>query len=87
MPEENEGNVRLNDGLGRTLDRHEGPICKGDVIVVEILGKLVPKRPDDPRPQWFIALDDEGKPGGVPLKPIDANEFYNPRIYQVCWKA
>ena len=65
----------------------EGPILKGDILVLEIGGKLVPKRPDDPKPQWFVALADQHGRAEIPLKPMEECGFYKPRKYAVGWKA
>ena len=64
---------------------HPGPITKGDILVIEIGGKVVPKRPDDPRPQWFMALADQQGAEPIPLKPVDDNKFFAPRLYKAEW--
>jgi hypothetical protein len=40
-----------------------------ELIMLEINGKLVPKRPDDPTPQVFIVTGDAN--GSLPLKPFN----------------
>lgn len=49
------------------------PLNAGDLIVIEIGGKLVPRRPWDDRPQWFVALEDQDG-----ISPVRMNPFDNP---------
>ena len=82
-----EGTSDLSAGLGAYgYKYHEGPVYKGDVLVIEICGKIVPKRPDDPSPQWFVALEDQSEKG-IPLKPMKDVFCFKPRIYKAGWCA
>lgn len=67
----------------KDLEYHEGPIKKGDVIIVEINGKIVPKRPWDPSPQWFVALVDAEGNNEIPMQPMRDSLWFKPRIYRV----
>lgn len=63
---------------------HTGPLLAGELIVLEVSGKLVPRRPDDPRPQWFTVLQDQSDGGSVLLRPFnDVTEKHKARRY-VC---
>jgi len=42
-----------------------------DLIMLEIGGKLVPKRPNDPTPQVFLVTGDPDSDGSLPLKPFN----------------
>ena len=57
------------------FELHTGQLVKGDLIVIEINGQIVPRLPTDPRPQWFVVLKDQKEDEAVPLKP-----FNNPTI-------
>lgn len=67
------------------MDYHPGPLIQGDVIVIEIGGKIVPKRPWDSSPQWFVVRDHQKGAQQVPLLPIDDNKALEPRIYRATW--
>ena len=49
---------------------HRGPLKIGDLIVIEIFGKIVPRRPDDPSPQWFVVTEDQRGNEAVGLMPF-----------------
>ncbi len=49
---------------------HPGPLKMGDLIVIEVNGKIVPRRPDDPRPQWFLVNEDQNGSEDIKLTPI-----------------
>lgn len=49
----------------------EGPLRKGDLIVIESGGRIVPRRPDDATPQWFVVLEDQNGREPVQLKPFN----------------
>ena len=53
------------------FELHTGQLVKGDLIVIEINGKIVPRRPTDARPQWFVVLKDQKDAEEVPLKPFN----------------
>ena len=42
-----------------------------ELIMLEINGKLVPKRPNDPTPQVFIVTGEPDASGSLPLKPFN----------------
>lgn len=71
-----------------SFEEHPGPLVKGDVIVLEIYGKIVPRRPDDARPQVFIVQAHQDGNGQVPLIPVSAvPRGCKPRLYKCGWKA
>lgn len=41
-----------------------------DLIVIEVNGKLIPKRPNEPMPQVFIVVGNPDTDGSIPLKPF-----------------
>jgi len=70
------------------FDLHPGPLLAGDLIVIEINGKIVPKLPDDFRPQWFVVLKDQKDGEEVPLKPFNTeSKLYKVRRYVAVWKG
>lgn len=67
-------------------ETHQGPLAKGDVIVIEINGHLVQKSPTmkgKSNGQWFICLADQDGQKSVQLQPIDDRPGYAPRKYFV----
>lgn len=63
-----------------SFDPHPGPLRRGDLIVVEVNGALVPKL-SGKGPQWFVVLtDDVG--AGVKLKSFhDETTAHHARKY------
>ncbi len=53
------------------FETHPGPLIAGDLIVIEINGKLVPKPSNDLSPQWFVVLKDQIAEESVQLKPFN----------------
>jgi len=53
------------------FETHHGPLIAGDLIVIEINGRLVPKPSNDLTPQWFVVLKDQIAKEEVPLKPFN----------------
>jgi hypothetical protein len=43
-----------------------------DLIVIEVNGKLIPKRPNAPMPQVFIVAGNPDSNGSIPLKPFNS---------------
>ena len=68
------------------FELHPGPLLAGDLIVIEIGGKIVPKRPDDPSPQWFVVLKEQAGQESVPLKPFNnPTKLHKARRYVALW--
>lgn len=65
---------------------HPGPLLKGDLIVIEIEGKIVPKRPYDNSPQWFVVLNDQTGVESIGLKPFNHTKHHKARKYIAGWK-
>jgi len=71
--------------MQQQFDVHPGPLKKGDLIVIEIGGRVVPKLPTDSRPAVFVVLEDQRDAESVRLKPHNAplTALHKPRLY-VC---
>ena len=68
------------------FEDHLGPLCKGDLIVIEIGGRIIPKGPDDPTPQWFVVLGEQAGNERIPLKPYKcATSLQKARKYKALW--
>lgn len=68
------------------FELHHGPLLAGDLIVIDIGGKLVQKRPNDLRPQWFVVLKDQSGSESVPLKPFnEPTRLHKARRYVALW--
>lgn len=69
------------------FEEHPGPLLAGDLIVIEIGGKLVPKLPTDPSPQWFIVLSSQHGTDPVPLEPFNnPTKLHKARKYVAMWR-
>jgi hypothetical protein len=74
-------------GVAMDFEQHPGPLCKGDLIVVEIGGKLVPKGQNGRRPQWFVVLNDQTGTDRVQLQPFNTEtKMHTARRYVCQWK-
>ncbi len=58
-------------GILDEFEDHKGLLRAGDLIVIEIFGRIVPKRPSDKNPQWFVVLSDQIVNEPVNLKPFN----------------
>ena len=77
---------RIDHGAYMEFELHPGPLLKGDLIVIEINGKLVPKRPYDALPQWFVVLEDQEGSESVQLKPFNnQTKLHKARRYLAMW--
>lgn len=66
---------------------HPGPLLQGDIIVLEINGKLLPRGDGAPGPQWFIVQQSQKDGGSVPLLFMNnPTSLHVARRYKCGWK-
>jgi len=63
------------------FEQQTGPIHKGDLLVIEVNGKLVPKV-DKTGPQWFVVTCEERESGRIDMETFNAeNATLKPKRY------
>lgn len=73
--------------ISTEFETHVGPLLKGDLIVIEIDGRIVPRRPNDKRPQWFLVLNDQKGQENISLKPFNEHKKHQkPKLFKAVWK-
>lgn len=73
-------------GEQEEFETHPGPLLAGDLIVIEIGGKIVPRRPNDLRPQWFVCLNHQDGESAVSLEPFNnPTRAHKARKYVAGW--
>ena len=72
--------------MEHSFEEHTGPLLAGDLIVVEVFGKIVPKLPSDPSPQWFLVLNNQVGKENVGLQPFfNETAKHKAKKYKANW--